>query len=96
MYFLSNCFNSILNFLLRGTCRFKHVGNDKNSLRADAEHRLVDILLLGECDDLIVTCGSSYSRVAYSRADIVPLFVTYESHRWSLRHEPHQCLRVSV
>ena len=46
---------------------YKQVGRDKQSLRADAEHRLVDILLLGSCDDLVVTCGSSYSRVAYSR-----------------------------
>eukprot|EP00750_Incisomonas_marina_P013684 INCI17521.2.p2 GENE.INCI17521.2~~INCI17521.2.p2 ORF type:complete len:605 (+),score=93.79 INCI17521.2:117-1931(+) len=75
---------------------YKQIGNDKNSLRADAEHRLADLLLLGECDDLVVTCGSSYSRVAFSRADIAPLFVTFQSHRWSLRHAPHQCLRAAT
>ena len=38
-----------------------------------------------------VTCGCFLLR---TQADIAPLFVTFQSHRWSLRHEPHQCLRV--
>lgn len=56
-------------YVIENCCRtrFKQIGRDKNSLRADAEHRLVDLLLLGACDDLVVTCGSSYSRVAYSK-----------------------------
>jgi len=37
----------------------------RTQLRADADHTVVDHLLLAACDDLVVTSGSSYGRIAY-------------------------------
>ena len=55
--------------------------------------RVLDFLLLSACDDLVVTVGSSFSRLASARGDVAPAFVTFESKIWNLVHPANQCRR---
>jgi hypothetical protein len=50
-------------------------------------------LLLSACDDLVVTVGSSFSRLASVRADVAPAFITFNSTIWNLVHPPDECRR---
>jgi len=43
--------------------------------RLSLEHSVADHLLLGECDDLLVTCGSSFGRISYGRVAKSPMLV---------------------
>ena len=61
------------------------------SIRDDKENRLLELLLLGGAERLLVTCGSSFGRLAYAWADKAPFFVTFKSGLWSANHAPGQC-----
>ena len=43
-----------------------------------------------------MTGGSSFGRVAFGAADVVPTFFTVHSSLWNTRHAPSECVEATT
>ena len=63
----------------------------RDDLMRDA---LVDVFLLADCDEFVVTQASSFGRMGFATAEKRPWFVTFDSVIWNRRkYPPSQCRR---